>query len=127
PDATWRYATVDISAYKTANVKFKFERGGFCSTPVEQIDNIKVFDRNCTISNQATGAISGPANIAANTDYSYSVAPVSGANYYKWYVRNGGTLYSAAPYIVSGQGTANVTINFGSLSTPLRVICQAYD
>jgi len=127
PDATWRYATADISAYRNANVKFKFERGGFCSNPAESIDNIKVFDRNCTISSNPAGTISGPTNISVNTNFQYSTTAVAGANYYKWFVRSGGTTYTALPYIVSGQGTANVTVNFGNLPAPLRVLCVPYD
>ncbi len=127
PDATWRYAAVDISAYKNSNIKIKFERGGFCSNPQEGVDNIKVLDRDCSISGLTCGAITGSSSPAASTDYPYSVAAVSGATYYKWMVRNGGTLYEGSPYIVSGQGTQNATINFGTLASPLRVICIPFD
>lgn len=127
PDATWRYVAVDISAYRNSNIKIKFERGGFCSNYLEGVDNIKVLDRDCSISNLTCGPISGTTTPSPNTNYNYSVGAVTGATFYKWYVRNGGTLYDAAPYIVSGQGTQNATINFGNLSAPLRVICIPFD
>lgn len=126
-DSIWRYASIDISQYKTQNVKFKITRGGFCGTFLEQIDNIRVFERDCQISNLACGPITGESNISANTNYTYSVDPVQGAVYYKWYVRSGGKLYDLAPYIVSGQGTRFVTANYGNLPGPLRILCLPFD
>jgi len=127
-DYTWRDASYDISAYKNSNIRIKVERGGFCGTSMEAVDNIKILDRNCAISLLSCGTITGPTAAAVNTDYSYSVPSVVGATYYKWFVRSEGNLYEASPYIVSGQGTQNVTINFGSLPTSgLRVLCIPYD
>ena len=129
PDGKWHYASYDISGYKNQNVKFKFERGTFdyCTNPAPGVDNIKVYDRNCSLSSQASGDITGPDSPQPGTNVQYSVTPVTGAKYYRWFVRNGGMLYTKAPYIVSGQGTTNVTVNFGSLAQPLRVICIPYD
>jgi hypothetical protein len=127
-DYTWRVASYDISAYKNSNIRIKVERGGFCGTAMEAVDNIKVLDRNCAISLLSCGTISGETSPLASTDYAYTVPAVVGATYYKWFVRSEGNLYDASPYIVSGQGTQNVTINFGSLpSTGLRVLCIPYD
>ena len=111
-DYTWRVASYDISAYKNANVRFKIERGGFCGTAMEAVDNIKILDRDCSISLLSCGTITGEVAPLQNTDYPYSVPAVTGATYYKWYVRHDGNLYDTAPYIVSGQGTQNPTINF---------------
>ncbi len=127
-DYSWRVASYDISAYKNSNIRIKVERGGFCGTAMEAVDNIKVLDRNCAISLLSCGTISGETAPLASTDYAYTVPAVVGATYYKWFVRSEGNLYEASPYIVSGQGTQNVTINFGSLpSTGLRVLCIPYD
>lgn len=127
-DYNWRVASYDISAYKNANVKFKIERGGFCGTSMEAVDNIKILDRDCSISLESCGTITGQAAPLQNTDYPYSVPAVTGATYYKWYVRHDGNLYDTAPYIVSGQGTQTPTINFQSLpSSGVRVLCIPYD
>ena len=127
-DYTWRVASYDISAYKNANVRIKVERGGFCSSAMEAVDNMKIIDRDCSISLLACGTITGETAPLQNTSYAYSVPAVTGATYYKWYVRYGGTLYDAAPYIEAGQGTQNVTINFNSLpTTDVRVLCIPFD
>ncbi|MCB0478299.1 MAG: T9SS type A sorting domain-containing protein [Crocinitomicaceae bacterium] len=126
-DYNWRIASYDISDYKNANVRFKIERGGFCGTAMEAVDNIKIFDRNCAISKLTCGAISGEANPEVSTDYAYSVPATAGATYYKWFVRQGGNLYDTSPYIVSGQGTQNVTINFGATAGSFKVLCIPYD
>jgi len=127
-DYNWRVASYDISAYKNANVRFKIERGGFCATAMEAVDNIKVFDRDCSISLESCGTITGETAPLQNTDYAYSVPAVTGATYYKWYVRHDGNLYDTAPYIVSGQGTQTPTINFQSLpSSGVRVLCIPFD
>jgi len=131
-DNTWRYASYDISAYNNANIKVKFERGAFCSNPCEAVDNIRILDRDCSLSLLACGPISGPSSFAPSTNYSFSVAAVTGATYYKWFVRDGGTLYTGAPSgglpgIVSGQGTMNAVINFGSTPGDYRVLCIPYD
>jgi PKD repeat protein len=127
-DYSWRVASYDISAYKNANVRFKIERGGFCGTSMEAIDNVKIFDRNCAISQLTSGPISGTTAAVQNTNYIYTIPPVAGATYYKWYVRDGGTLYDAGPYIVSGQGTQSATINFNSLpGSGVRVLCIPFD
>jgi len=127
-DYNWRVASYDISAYKNANVRFKIERGGFCGTAMEAVDNIKILDRDCSISLLSCGTITGETAPIQNTTYAYSVPAVTGATYYKWYVRDGGTLYDASPYIVSGQGTQNATINFNTLpSTGVRVLCIPFD
>lgn len=127
-DYTWRVASYDISAYKNSNIRIKVERGGFCGTAMEAVDNIKVLDRNCAISLLSCGTISGETAPAPSTPYPYSVPAVAGATYYKWFVRSGGNLYDTAPYIVSGQGTQNATIDFGTLpAAGLRVLCIPYD
>jgi PKD repeat protein len=127
-DYNWRVASYDISAYNNANVRFKIERGGFCATAMEAVDNIKVFDRDCSISLLSCGTISGNATPLQSTDYVYTVPAVVGATYYKWYVRDGGTLYDASPYIVGGQGTQSATINFNTLPTSgVRVLCIPFD
>lgn len=127
-DYTWRVASYDISAYNNANVRFKIERGGFCGTAMEAIDNIQILDRNCDISLLSCGTITGETAPLQNTNYPYSVPAVTGATYYKWYVREGGNLYDTAPYIVSGQGTLNPTINFQTLpASGVRVLCIPFD
>lgn len=127
-DYNWRVASYDISAYQNANVRFKIERGGFCGTSMEAVDNIKILDRDCSISLLSCGTITGDNAPLQNTNYNYSVPAVVGATYYKWYVRHEGNLYDAAPYIVSGQGTQNVTINFQTLpSSGVRVLCIPFD
>lgn len=128
-DYNWRVASYDISAYKNANVHFKIERGGFCSTAREAVDNIRVTDRDCSVSLQSCGTITGETTPLQNTPYRYTVPAVSGASYYRWYVRHEGDLYDAAPYIVSGQGTQNVTVNFQTLpeESGVRVLCIPFD
>jgi len=131
-DGTWRYASYDISVYNNANIKVKFEREAFCSNPCEAVDNIRILDRDCSLSLLACGPISGPSSFAPNTNYSFSVAAVTGATYYKWFVRDGGTLYTGLPTgglpgIVSGQGTLNAVINFGTTAGDYRVLCIPYD
>jgi len=55
----------------------------------------------------AAGPISGPAEVCAGNSYSYSVGPISGATGYNWTVPAGAS-------ILSGQGTTNVSVSFGS-------------
>ncbi|MDP4267421.1 MAG: hypothetical protein Q8880_08300, partial [Bacteroidota bacterium] len=124
-NGTWKFASVDISAYKEKSLMFKFENGAFCTLG---IDDIKVLDRDCSLSSKTCGAIAGPSVVGiSGTNYTFSVPALSGAKYYKWYVRQGGLLYDVAPYIVSGQGTNTVTVNFGTSVTSYRVICIPYD
>lgn len=57
---------------------------------------------------QQPGAVSGPAvACSGNQGFAYSVAPVAGVTYYYWSGNTGVT-------IVSGQGTPNVTVDFGT-------------
>lgn len=61
------------------------------------------------------GAVSGPNLVCAgNTSVPYSITPVSGANDYTWTVPTGST-------ISSGQGTASITVTFGSTPGPVMV------
>jgi YD repeat-containing protein len=53
----------------------------------------------------APGSVSGPVKVATNTTDTYSISPVSGAEYYHWEVLNGG-------YVSSGQGTTSVEVTW---------------
>ena len=55
------------------------------------------------------GAIAGPSSVCQGNSESYSIAAVSGATSYTWSVPSGAT-------IVSGQGTTNVSVSFGSFA-----------
>jgi hypothetical protein len=135
PDGLWHFATFSVPS--ATNLKIKFARGGSCASPVEGVDHLKVFCRDCSISTLTAGTITGESAPSPSTDYSYSITPTTGAVYYKWMIRaNDRTppvLIDAAcpngsdPCIVSGQGTQNVVINFGSLGEHYRVICIPYD
>lgn len=135
PDALWHYASYSVPS--AANIKIRFERGGFCTNPVEGIDDIKVFCRDCSISSLSGGTITGESTPANNTDYVYSITPTAGATYYKWMIRaidrTPTEVIEAAcpngtdPCIVSGQGTTSCTINFGSTSENFRVMCIPFD
>lgn len=57
---------------------------------------------------QLPGVVSGPAvACSGNQGFAYSVTPVAGVTYYYWSGNTGVT-------IVSGQGTPNVTVDFGT-------------
>ncbi|MEY4110029.1 MAG: hypothetical protein RLZZ46_383, partial [Bacteroidota bacterium] len=59
--------------------------------------------------------VSGPASVCAGQQgVSYSVTPINGATTLQWQVPTGST-------IVSGQGTPNITMNFGSTAGNVRV------
>jgi hypothetical protein len=53
------------------------------------------------------GPISGPSSVCKNNSYNYSVGTIAGATTYVWSVPTGAT-------IVSGQGTMNISVNFGA-------------
>lgn len=53
------------------------------------------------------GPISGPSSVCKNNSYNYSVGTIAGATTYVWSVPSGAT-------IVSGQGTMNISVNFGA-------------
>ncbi len=135
PDALWHFACYSVPS--ASNLKIKLSRGGSCSSPLEGIDNIKVFCRDCSISALTAGTISGESSPLPSTDYPYSITATAGAAYYKWMIRainrTPPVMIEAAcpngsdPCIVSGQGTQNVVINFGSLSESYRVVCIPYD
>ncbi|NVO01324.1 MAG: T9SS type A sorting domain-containing protein [Bacteroidetes bacterium] len=139
PDGLWHFASYSVPS--ASNIKIRLSRGGSCSSPVEGVDNLKVFCRNCIISSTVGGAITGEASPAANIDYNYSIdpSPTPLATYYKWMIRDldatPPVIFEAAcpngtnPCIVSGQGTINVTINFGSnpLNHHFRVMCIPFD
>jgi hypothetical protein len=57
----------------------------------------------------AAGPISGPFAVCKNNTGSYSVGTISGATSYVWSVPAGAT-------ITTGQGTTNISVNFGSSS-----------
>lgn len=60
-------------------------------------------------------AVNGPTTVCQNTTFiNYSVLPVIGADTYTWTVPSGAS-------VVSGQGTNNVFINFGSASGNISV------
>ncbi len=135
PDGLWHFASYALPS--ASNIKIRLGRGGSCSSPVEGIDHIRVFCRDCSISSLSAGIITGEAHPIVSTDYTYSITATPGATYYKWMIRaidrTPPVLIEAAcpngtnPCIVSGQGTQNVVINFGSLDENYRVICIPYD
>nr|MBK9652412.1 T9SS type A sorting domain-containing protein [Bacteroidota bacterium] len=59
---------------------------------------------------QQPGVISGPAVVCKNSNAPYSIALVPGATSYTWTATSGAT-------VSSGQGTANVVINFSNTAT----------
>jgi hypothetical protein len=62
----------------------------------------------------ARPTISGPTSVCANqTGVAYSVNPSYGATVYNWFVPAGAT-------IVSGQGTTNVVVDFGTSGGQVR-------
>jgi len=135
PDGLWHYASYSVPS--AANIKVRYERGGFCTSPVEGIDEIRVFCRDCSISALSGGTITGESNPLPNTDYTYNITPTAGATYYKWMVRavdrtppeviEAACPNGADPCIVSGQGTTSCTINFGTTNENFRVMCIPYD
>lgn len=137
PDGLWHFASYSVPS--SANIKIRLSRGGSCASPVEGIDNIKVFCRDCNISSLSAGTISGEANPSANTDYTYTITPTAGATYYKWMIRaidrdppvmiDAPCPNGTDPCIVSGQGTTSCTINFGTITgnENFRVVCIPYD
>ncbi|HQQ13473.1 MAG TPA: hypothetical protein PK855_09935, partial [Bacteroidales bacterium] len=136
PDGLWHYASYSVPS--AANIKLRFVRGGFCTDPVEAIDDIEVFCEDCRISELAGGTITGEPNPSINTDYTYTITSTLYATYYKWMIRcldrTPPVVIDAAcpngtdPCIVSGQGTQTVVINFGSHGgEDYRVMCIPYD
>ncbi len=55
----------------------------------------------------AAGPISGPVTVCANASSNYSVGTIAGATSYVWSVPSGAN-------ITAGQGTTNITVQFGS-------------
>lgn len=135
PDGLWHYASYSVPS--AANIKVRFERGGFCTNPVEGVDEIKVFCRDCSISALSGGTITGESNPLPSTDYTYNITPTAGATYYKWMVRaidrtptqviEAACPNGSDPCIVSGQGTTSCTINFGTTNENFRVMCIPFD
>lgn len=136
PDGLWHFATYSVPS--AANIKIRLSRGGTCTSPIEGVDNIKVFCRDCSISSLNGGTITGESSPSTNTDYVYTITPTAGATYYKWMIRaidrtppeviEAACPNGSDPCIVSGQGTTSVTINFGSNATEnYRVMCIPYD
>ncbi len=137
PDGLWHFAAYSVPS--AANIKVRLTRGGICSSPVEGVDNLKVFCEDCRISALSGGTITGEANPLNNTDYTYTITPTTYATYYKWMIRavdrTPPVVIEAAcpngtdPCIVSGQGTTSVVINFGSnaSSENFRVMCIPFD
>ena len=63
----------------------------------------------------APGTITGDATVANNaTGVSYSISSVSGATGYNWTVPTGAS-------VVGGQGTTDITVNFGTTSGDVSV------
>ncbi len=136
PDGLWHYASYSVPS--AANIKLRFARGGFCTDPVEAIDDIKVLCEDCRISELSGGTITGEPNPQINTDYTYTITSTTYATYYKWMIRaidrTPPVVIEAAcpngtdPCIVSGQGTTSVVINFGSnIGEDYRVLCIPFD
>lgn len=135
PDGLWHFASYQLPS--AANIKIRMMRGGSCSNPVEGVDHIKVLCRDCSISTLSGGTITGPPYQLPNIDYNFSITPTVGATYYKWMVRaiasDPPIVYSnpcpdgGNPCIVSGQGTTDVVINFGSNPANYRVMCIPFD
>lgn len=79
--------------------------GNACGTSLPQSINVTV-DPNPAVG--PMGAISGPTAVCANqNNVIYSTTAVSGATTYSWTVPSGAT-------INSGQGTATISVTFGS-------------
>ncbi len=137
PDGLWHFASYSVPS--AANIKVRLSRGGSCASPVEGVDNLKVFCEDCRISALNGGTITGESTPANNTDYTYTITPTTYATYYKWMIRatdrTPPEIIEAAcpngtdPCIVSGQGTTSVVINFGTnaSSENFRVMCIPYD
>ena len=84
---------------------------GSGSRPSFAVDNISV---GCA-SVGAAGSITGSTSVCANaTGVAYSISAVSGATSYTWTVPSGAT-------VASGQGTASITVNWGSTSGNVAV------
>jgi gliding motility-associated-like protein len=67
-----------------------------------------------------SGPISGPTIVCSgSTGISYQVAPVQGAIFYQWSVPPGVTIFS-------GQGTTQITVNFGSVTSG-NITVQSYN
>jgi hypothetical protein len=66
----------------------------------------------------SAGAITGSSTVCANsTGNAYSISSLAGATNYDWSLPSGAT-------IVSGQGTASVVVEFGSISGDVSVIAS---
>ncbi|MBY0425136.1 MAG: T9SS type A sorting domain-containing protein, partial [Cytophagales bacterium] len=79
-------------------------------TPVFACGNGAPSSRSVTINTapSAPGAITGNTTVCANASgVSYSVVAVPGVNSYNWTVPSGST-------VASGNGTTNITVNFGT-------------
>jgi len=138
PNGKWWYATTSLP-------KSSYLIVAFCpstSNPLCYIDDIKIVNNDCAICTQTGGTISctsdpGLSTYTPNTPYTFTIAATTGATYYKWIIRDlttagnpiyYGTTAGATPAITSGQGTQNVTINFGTnTGKDYRVMCIPYD
>lgn len=75
----------------------------------------KQMECNCTQAPAAPASISGPAGFCSGqSGVIYSVTPVAGAATYNWTVPSGAT-------ILAGQGTPQITVQFGSISGNISV------
>lgn len=78
----------------------------------------KTVECSCTQAPPQPGSITGTSGFCAGQNgVMYSVSPVAGAGQYTWTVPTGAT-------IVSGQGTNQITVNFGSSSGNISVLAS---
>jgi len=139
PNGKWWYATTSLPKAQNLIVAFAAKSSGDDYT---NIDDIKIVNNDCSICTLNGGAISctsnpGLSTYAPNTPYTFTIAATTGANYYKWIIRDltttgnpiyYGTTASATPAVTANQGSQTVTINFGtSTSNTYRVMCIPYD
>jgi hypothetical protein len=93
---TYHFRCVGVNSYGTTN------------------GNDMSFVAGCTLPG-AAGAITGPTAVCAGaTNVAYSVGAIPNATSYNWTVPTGST-------IASGQGTQNITVNFGTTSGNVTV------
>ncbi|MFO7790559.1 MAG: T9SS type A sorting domain-containing protein [Bacteroidales bacterium] len=135
PDENWWYATTDLPKAENLIVAFAAN-----SIDFDYFDDIKILCDDCDINDESGGDISctsdpGLTDYQPNTEYTFTIAATSYATHYKWIIRDlttsdiyYGTTAGADPAVVSGQGTQNATINFGTTAgTSFRVMCIPYD
>jgi len=136
PNGQWWYAATSLPKEQNLIV-------AFCAGTISQqynFDDIKISCKDCEINDEVGGTISCTSNpglteYQVNTEYTFTIGATTFATYYKWIVRDltsssiyYGTTSGTNPAIVSGQGTQNVTINFGTAGgTNYRVMCIPYD